>query len=298
MDSEIINTFLAVVDSKSISKAADSLFVSQSTISYRIKELENIIGVTLFDRGAGFRNVILTSAGERFVSFAERYHEISREIESFRHTVPKFEMDIGCVDSVSLYILIDYFDQLAKEFPSAKIRIRTQHTPEIKRMIEDRTLDLGFVLQDFENDRLSSIPIFKEKMYVIRHKTFKSKNALIHPNELLREDELFVGWSPSFTAWHDKHWDSSVPPYLRVDSVPLISIFLRQPRFWAICPESVLPSLLKNENLGLFSMFQSPPDRVTYLLKHKSPAKFTKQNIDLFLENFYSFAAKNTFYFD
>jgi DNA-binding transcriptional LysR family regulator len=71
MDLYQINYFLAIVETGSFTKAADSLFVSQPSLSAGIKKLEQELGVVLLERGG--RKVLLTAAGNLFLEKAKKY---------------------------------------------------------------------------------------------------------------------------------------------------------------------------------------------------------------------------------
>ena len=79
MDLSEIETFLTIVNTKSITKTADILFLSQPTVSHRLKALEKELGFPLIVRKKGFKNVELTSKGSEFVSIAERYISCGRK---------------------------------------------------------------------------------------------------------------------------------------------------------------------------------------------------------------------------
>ena len=84
MSNVLIETFLAVVATRSITKAAGALYVSQSTVSSRIKQLEKNIGATMIERRKGIRSVELTPLGEAFIAVAQRYSLAEKEIEQFQ----------------------------------------------------------------------------------------------------------------------------------------------------------------------------------------------------------------------
>ncbi|MEE3191346.1 MAG: LysR family transcriptional regulator, partial [Pseudomonadota bacterium] len=62
MDTQSLKAFIAVAEQKSFSAAAESLYLTQSAVSKRIKQLEEQLGTTLFDRHN--RTISLTEAGE------------------------------------------------------------------------------------------------------------------------------------------------------------------------------------------------------------------------------------------
>ena len=78
-----IKTFLEIVKYKSISKAAQKLFLTQSTVSHRLNILEEELGVTLVIRRKGYRYIELTSEGEAFIPLAYEYEALWGRIEEF-----------------------------------------------------------------------------------------------------------------------------------------------------------------------------------------------------------------------
>ena len=75
-----IEAFLAVAEHKSISKAAEVLFINQSSLSTKIKTLESQIGFCLFIRAKGSRGIALTDEGKKFLPLAIKYQSIINEM--------------------------------------------------------------------------------------------------------------------------------------------------------------------------------------------------------------------------
>ncbi len=69
MDSELLRTFLEVSKTRHFGRAAESLYLTQSAVSFRIRQLETQLGTSLFTRHRN--NIRLTAAGERLVPYAE-----------------------------------------------------------------------------------------------------------------------------------------------------------------------------------------------------------------------------------
>lgn len=295
MDLNDMRVFLAIVETGGITAAADSLFTSQPTISYRVKKLEKELGVSLFQRGQGLRFVDLTPAGERLVDYARRWIDLSQEICGIREELPKFELQIGCVDSVNLFLLMPLYEKLSREFPSAKIRIRTQQSLEIYHMIETRELDAGFVLRELEGDHFHLEPVFRERMLVVQKCEGTPETGRIRPQDLDPQKELYIQWSPAFVQWHNTVWDPGISPYLWIDSVPLMSSFLHQPGYWGICPESVIASLTATAGIETMELTPSPPDRVTYFVTSTAQSNASKRNVTLFRDVFDCYLAQSPF---
>ena len=85
MKQEDVSTFLAIVETRSISKAAEKLFLSQAAVSQRLKSLESEVGVTLIERRKGFKNIELTHYGNQFIDIAERWASLCQETEELKN---------------------------------------------------------------------------------------------------------------------------------------------------------------------------------------------------------------------
>ena len=72
MNSELIETFITVANAGNITKSANLLFVSQATVSHRIKQLEEKVGVQLILRTKGSKQTNLTIAGKNFLPLAQK----------------------------------------------------------------------------------------------------------------------------------------------------------------------------------------------------------------------------------
>ncbi|MGL5484955.1 MAG: LysR family transcriptional regulator, partial [Shewanella sp.] len=69
MDTDLLKTFLEVSRTRHFGKAAENLYLTRSAVSFRVKQLESILGVALFERQRN--NIQPTPAGERMLGHAE-----------------------------------------------------------------------------------------------------------------------------------------------------------------------------------------------------------------------------------
>ena len=79
MELRVLEYFIAIVDHKSITQAAHSLYISQSTLSRQIADLENQLGVTLFERGR--RKISLTEDGDFLYQRAKEIVQLASDTE-------------------------------------------------------------------------------------------------------------------------------------------------------------------------------------------------------------------------
>lgn len=100
-----IEAFLTIANTQSLSKAAELLYVAQSTVSHRLSTLEKELGATLVLRSKGNRMIELTPAGERFLPIAHRWEVLWDETGKIEEVNPVIPLSIGGVDSVSSHFL-------------------------------------------------------------------------------------------------------------------------------------------------------------------------------------------------
>jgi DNA-binding transcriptional LysR family regulator len=129
MNLRFVEAFYWAATLKSVTRAAEKLFVTQSALSSRIATLEDELGVLLLDRrDKQFR---LTVAGVRFVRHAERLLHLQRDIKAeFGSTAAgSTSLRIGAIESVLHSWLIDWVHALRRERPSLELALTVETTP-------------------------------------------------------------------------------------------------------------------------------------------------------------------------
>ena len=81
MTNQDIETFFAVLDHGTMTAAAEALYITQPSLSARLKSLEDQVGAPLFHRGKGQRRITLTDAGQHFLPLARRWQNLLSETQ-------------------------------------------------------------------------------------------------------------------------------------------------------------------------------------------------------------------------
>ena len=132
-----IETFLMIVKTKNITKTAENLFLSQPTVSHRLKLLEDELDVKLISRKKGYKQIELTSQGEEFIPIAERWISIWQEMQYLKDRQQKLYLTIGCTDTLNSAILFDlYRDMLRDKEQMMNLRIKTHYSHEVYDLLE------------------------------------------------------------------------------------------------------------------------------------------------------------------
>jgi DNA-binding transcriptional LysR family regulator len=144
MNLRFVEAFYWVATLKSVSRAAEKLFVTQSAMSARVAALEEELGVLLLDRrDKQFR---LTVAGSRFVSYAQKLLELQREVKAEMGSGMALaaSLRIGAIESVLHSWLIPWIEKLRVEQPGLELELTVETTPVLMDQVQRGALDIVF----------------------------------------------------------------------------------------------------------------------------------------------------------
>ncbi len=144
MNLRFVEAFYWVASLKSISRAAEKLFLTQSAMSSRISTLEEELGVLLLDRGA--KQFKLTSAGARFLVYTEKLLALQREVKAEMGSDVQMavSMRIGAIESVLHSWLIPWLEKLRSDHPGLELELTVETTPILMDLVQRGTLDVVF----------------------------------------------------------------------------------------------------------------------------------------------------------
>lgn len=145
MNLRFVEAFYWAVTLKSVTRAAEKLFVTQSALSSRIAALEAELGVLMLDRrDKQFR---LTTAGTRFFRHAERLLNLQREIKAelgglAGAAVRPMSLRVGAIESVLHSWLIEWVQALRGEYPQLELALAVETTPVLLDQMKRGAADL------------------------------------------------------------------------------------------------------------------------------------------------------------
>lgn len=280
-------TFLAIVESQSLSNASKELHIAQTTVSQRLKVLEKTLGIRLIERGKGIKEIRLTPSGEEFFKLAEQWRFIQRSTELLQSQGPKLSLVFGVVDSINTFVMPPIYEDLIKHQPPINLTIQTLHTSEIYEKIERRQIDVGFVVRDRVHPNVIVTKCFNSPMVGLCTKRAELKSDKIHPTELDPNHELFLPWGHDFHIWHDYWYSSPSSTRIKIDSTNLLMKLLSKPEQWSVVPQWFANQALRTGNFSVFQLTNPPTPFTCYKLVHKQPTKITQKALDV-LDHYFS----------
>ncbi|WP_442597181.1 selenium metabolism-associated LysR family transcriptional regulator [Neobacillus sp. D3-1R] len=168
MDLHQLFVFTKVVENKSFSKAAEDIFLSQSTVSTHIQALEKSLNMKLFDRVG--REIILTPHGSRLYQWALKLLQLKDEamldlIEGMNELRGIIRFAASSVPGQ--FILPKMIKHFRNQYPNAVFHIEQSSSKVVMEKVLNGAVDLGFLGKKFENDKLCFVPLVKEKLVLI-----------------------------------------------------------------------------------------------------------------------------------
>ena len=291
MNNTDLKVFLEVKNARNITKAAENLYLSQSTVSSRLKALEQELGVCLVVRSKGQKNIGLTPEGETFVSIAERMLLLNDEAKTLSQRNHRIYLTVGGVDSLSTYMLPKFYAQLIENHLGFRLLIR--HTRELYEMLESREIDVGIVNTVALYPDIQTKLLFREKFVLLRAGEEEGEQ-IIHPRELDPSLEIYQYFNPEYVQWHNYWWHSWQTP-VEIDNVALIEMINYNKDLWTIVPYSVAQAFTNRPGLVWHYLSEPPPERTCYAIIHKYPRTYMAASIDHFLDEMVSFIQKTGF---
>ncbi len=141
-----IEVFLSVVRNLSFTKASEEMRISQPAVSKHISELESRYSVQLFERSGG--KVVLSASGKLFLEYAQRIHNIYRELYSKMNEIGDLtagELIIGASSTIANYILPSLVAEYMKIHQDVKLSIVAGNSEQIERLISEGKADVGLI---------------------------------------------------------------------------------------------------------------------------------------------------------
>lgn len=277
-----IESFLTIVETQSLSKAAEKLFLSQTTITHRLNALENELNIKLVKRSQGQRYITLTPKGEEFVTIAKRWMSLQKDMEIWQTMEPKLTLSVGLVDSLSSYVFPPLFKNITKFETELSLKISSHWATTICKLLESYEIDIGFVSRLIKSESILVEPIFNEQMILVSSSSYSDFGDIVHPRELKKRKELKIDWGEDFQLWHDSWWDPSIPIDLIVDTSGLIFNLIDIPESWAIVPLTVAHNFEKIMPIKISRLSDPPPERTLYKIKNRFTNPSRRESLKIF----------------
>jgi DNA-binding transcriptional LysR family regulator len=163
-----LRAFHAVAKHLSFTKAADALFMTQPSVTFQVKQLEEQFDTRLFDRTQG--RISLTQAGATAFQYAERILELYAEMEARMSEMTGQEAGpllIGASTTLAEFLLPRIVGEFKVRHPGVVPRLLVANSEQVQERVAERSLDVGFIEGDSHSASLATEVCCQDELFVV-----------------------------------------------------------------------------------------------------------------------------------
>jgi len=188
--------FHAVAEQGGFGRAARILHISQPAVSIQVSQLEETLGVRLFDRIG--KTIRLTDAGHRLLAYAARISVLEREAAEAMQRISDVRegrLRLGASTTIGAYLLPQIISDFRKQWPDVRLEMVLHNSKQVQQQLLDGLIDIGLVegvssdpaivSEPFRDDQL--VPVAAKENPILQMARPNLKKFLTYPL-ILREE--------------------------------------------------------------------------------------------------------------
>lgn len=186
--------FYRVAVHKSVSKASKELLIAQSALSTQLKQLEESLETTLFNRTKG--GMDLTERGDLVFRYAaqifEMYEEMRRAMVLAEKEV-RGPLNVASVASIGIYLLPRILTEYHRRYPDVQINLELHSSNQVMEMLQENQVDMALIAWDRQYPLLKSRVVMQNHLVLVanpKHPLAKKKTPVLED----LQDQKFVGY--------------------------------------------------------------------------------------------------------
>lgn len=262
MNIEQLKAFIFVAVTGSFSKAGEVLFLSQPTVSARVKALENQLNCDLFYRTGN--QIILTKEGEAFLPYAQKMLQDLQEgqlaIQRIQENI-EGELVISSVYIAANYFLPDLIQRFHQAYPKIKLTLYTGHSHHVLDMVLNHQVPFG-IARAISHPHIESVQILEDEMVLCIYPDhpFQSRSSVtmeeVAQEKLILFNRGSLDWTLIQGAFEHLHLEHNV--ILETDSIKVVKRMVKKKLGIAILPRFAIQEDLETNRLKIVKVKQLP----------------------------------------
>lgn len=266
--------FLQTARHRNLTKAAVELHITQPSVSYAIKQMEEALGLKLFHRLS--KGVELTEEGQALFEYVEQSFSMldtaQKHLENLKQ-LNEGEIRIGASDYLIKHLLLPQLNTFHNTYPGIRIRLSHGKTPEITKRLKDGEIDCAFVHMPLHDPLLNIQTLATlEDCFVVGEAFQELANRSLSMKEL--SEQPLILFSPgSSTRVFVEQWFAakglSVIPDIELGSIELLAEFARLGYGAAFISRSFVQEDLQSGKLLELRLDDPlPPRSIGFAIRH------------------------------
>lgn len=243
MNTDLLRTFLEVSKTRHFGHAAENLYLTQSAVSSRVKQLESMIGAPVFTRQRN--NILLTPAGERLLPHAENLL-ISWQLAVQEVGVPakkNTHLSLGGTSNLWDVFLQSLLPQLSTKFPNLYMRTEINNSQHLVRALLGGRVDIFASLDPPANNDFGAEVIGDIGLIMV------CNHPSVEVDDVPDLGQVFVDWGTAFNLQQARLFTEPVAPILHTGQSRIALEFILSHRGAAYLPRALVQAYLDDESL-------------------------------------------------
>lgn len=272
---ELYKIFFHVAKHLSFTKAAEDLFVTQSSVSQSVKQLEKKLNITLFHRNN--RKITLTTEGNMLYTHISQAMSIiktgERNLENAK-ILEYGELNFGASDTISRYFLLPYIKDFHINYPNIKVNITNQSSIRTINSIKKGELDFGIVNLPYESLikdlDVTVLDTFNEVL-IGNKKYFDNLNEIKSAKDLMNFPLITLTPNTSTRRYLDSLFEKSgvtLKPELELESIDLIIDLVKIGLGIGFVMDAAV-ALIEDPNIVVIPLKENLPSREVAFIANK-----------------------------
>lgn len=276
---------VAISEQLNFTRAAESCFVTQSTLSAGLKELEEVLGTRLVERDR--QSVLMTPLGlevarraRQILASAQDLVGLSRQSSS----PMSGQLRLGIIPTIAPFLLPPVLRCVRKQFPGLSLILREDLTASLLARLEDGQLDFVLMALPFATDTLLVEPLFEDRLWLVglsSDPALQSRTASVSKETLARLLLLEEGHClRDHTLFACGHTRPSASGGMEATSLLTLIQMVESGLGLALVPEmAVRCGLTESESLCARPLSQPGPSRIIALVARRSTTRLDEMGI-------------------
>ncbi|MFK3706424.1 LysR family cyn operon transcriptional activator [Raoultella sp. BIGb0138] len=266
-----LTCFLAVAEHRGFTRAATALHVSQPALSQQIRQLEETLGVQLFDRSG--RTTRLTDAGEVWLIYARRVLRDLAEGRRALHDVDDLQrgtLRVAMTPTFTSYFMGPLVASFYQRYPNITLSMREMTQDQMEALLLNDELDLGIAFDDSGSRDIETLPLLTETLALVvgRHHPLATQRRITL--EVLNQTPLIL-LSAEFATRDQidrncRRHDIQPKVQMEANSISAILTVIQSTMLSTLLPAAIVR---ERDDLVAVELMPSLLERTACLLQHK-----------------------------